>query len=195
MSIWCKTELGPDEYRRFWLQPLGTPAKSSRAPLAGRAGSAERARAEAAAAEHIAWLLETDTALRRAAARPAAEASSSSSSSDAGGAKQDAVVLPAAPAAVMAGAEPRCTVSVGPLAAAVERVLSVLHFAVLFWPFEAQHPKLRKAYDEWWATVLKAPMPADDKYRLKSEVRRGKTIALSASCTRKRQMLNVTGLW
>ena len=165
MSLWGKDEAAPGDVRRFWLAPLCA---------AGPSLHAQRT----AAAQHIAWLLDTDTALRKGAAAAAAASVASAGSADAStGTSSAAAEEEAAPTVVLPrrlGApddEEAGAVAVGAVPETSARVLGALHFAVLFWPYDAQQPRLRRAYDAWHAAVRQTPLPADTRWAVSSEVR------------------------
>lgn len=166
MSIWSKDEAAPGDVRRFWLAPLCAAGTSLRAQ-------------RAAGSQHLAWLLDTDTALRRAfaAANAAAAATAAAgtgtadaSSTSTGGSSDTAAraVLPPAPGAAEGAADVVVPASAVPATSA--RVMGALHFAALFWPFDAQQPRLRRAYDAWHAAVRQTPLPADERWAVASEV-------------------------
>lgn len=160
MSIWGKDDAPAGDVRRFWLAPLCA---------AGRSVRAQRA----AGAQHIAWLLDTDTALRRAAAAAAAASVAAAGSADSSSAPVEAAVavLPPRPGAPDGAEAAAVVVPVGAVPETSARVLGALHFAVLFWLFDAQQPRLRRAYDAWHAAVRQTPLPADTRWAVSSEVR------------------------
>ena len=184
MSIWGKTQITLDIYKRFWLAPAGVSPQCKSAQ-------------DTAAAEYIAWLLETDTTLRRVALSSASLLSASSSSSAAAaasaaaapsskedfqgaaaesvgtevaGASPEVIMLPTSPDFVQEGGEARVAVNIGDIPNAISKVLSALHFIMAFWSFDGKNPRLRAAYDQWWPMATKCPFPADEKWSVQKEV-------------------------